>query len=115
MDTLEALVGQAVYVMKDMDPAASLDVTAACEAMLEEYRSLDGAMGDTVELSSLPENAIVVKAKMLLGIQSWDYTVNRKHMASMVVMGNVLYNKNMAVCWTATCRNCGPPSRHSQA
>ena len=35
-------------------------------------------MGDTVELSSIPENSIVVKAKMLLGIKNWEDPVNRK-------------------------------------
>ena len=46
------LGGQAAYVMKDVDPAASLDDPVAREAMLNKYRRLDGAMGDTVELSS---------------------------------------------------------------
>ena len=54
-------------------------------------------MDDTVELSSLPDNAIVVKAKMLLGIKNWEDPANRKPKARMVVMGNVLYNKHMAV------------------
>ncbi len=52
-ETLEVLCRQAAYVMKDMDPAASLDDPVACEAMLNECRRLDGAMGDTVEKSSI--------------------------------------------------------------
>ncbi len=55
-------------MIRDMDPAASLGDTAAREAMLSEYRRLDAATADTVELASLTENATVVKAKMLLGI-----------------------------------------------
>ncbi len=34
---------------------------------------------------------------MLLGIENWEATVNRKHKARMVVMGSALYGKSMAV------------------
>ncbi len=54
--------------MKDVGPAASLDDPVACEAVLGEHRRLDGALGGAVELSSIPENAIAAKAKMLWGI-----------------------------------------------
>ena len=96
-EILEVLGRQAAHVVKDCDPATSLNNPVACEAMLSEYRRLDKALDVTVELSSIPENAIVVKAKMLLGIKNWEDPPNRKPKARMVAMGNVLYNKHMAV------------------
>jgi hypothetical protein len=93
----EILGRQAAFVMKDLDPAAALGDKVATAEMLNEYRRLDSAMDETVELESIPDKAIVVKVRMLLGIKHWEDETKHKHKARMVVMGNVLFDKHMSV------------------
>ena len=96
-EVLEVMGRQAAYIVKDLDPMEALADPTAVEAMRLEYGRLEAAMGEVVDLDSLPEDAIIVKARMLIGIKNWEDPSKRKPKGRMVAMGNVLYNKRMGV------------------
>jgi hypothetical protein len=96
-EVLEVMGRQAAYIVKDLDPMEALADPTAVEAMRLEYGRLESAMGEVVDLDSLPEDAIIVKARMLIGIKNWEDPSKRKPKGRMVAMGNVLYNKRMGV------------------
>lgn len=93
----EVLGRQAAFITKDLDPTSYLGDALAVKAMQDEFTKLDDAMDKVIELDDVPEDAIIVKAKLLLGIKNWEDEAKRKFKSRMVVMGNVLYDKFMRI------------------
>ena len=95
--TMQLLGRQAAYVMKHLDPMDEINNEEARQVMRTEYERLDSIMGEVVELESLPEDAYVVRAKLLLDIKHWEAVHARKYKARMVVQGNVIFDKLMRI------------------
>ena len=107
-ETLEALGRQAAYVVKSLGPARALGDPVAREAMLKEYRRLGQTMDPPVELSSLPENATAVKAKMLLGVsKELGGPGQQKIQGARGVRGEGALHQAWLCSRTATWQTCG--------
>ena len=99
-EVMKVMGGQAAYITKLMDTKESLKEVRVQEETRKEYnRMAQRAFKGLVELQSIPDNAYVVKAKLLISIKNSEAAnpADQSVKARLVAMGNVIFDKNLKV------------------